>query len=59
MQKMGVYGDTHISLMTMLIDEHERLQMTPEEIDAKNPSEVFEAEHVIILALEVLRGEKL
>jgi hypothetical protein len=39
---------------TTVIDLYERALMTPAQIDAANPSEVFEAEHVIELAFEVL-----
>jgi hypothetical protein len=41
--------------LTTVIDLYERALMTPAQIDAANPSEVFEAEHVIELTLEVLR----
>jgi hypothetical protein len=39
-----------------VMDLYERACMTPAQIDAANTSEVFEAEHVIELALEVLRN---
>lgn len=40
-----------------VIDLYERAMMSPRQIDEKNPSEVFEAEHVIELALEVLHDK--
>jgi hypothetical protein len=40
-----------------VMDLYERACMTPAQIDAANSSEVFEAEHVIELALEVLRDK--
>ena len=43
--------------LTTVIDLYERALMTPSQIDAANPSEVFEAEHVIELAFEVLRDK--
>lgn len=42
---------------TTVIDLYERTLMTPAQIDAANSSEVFEAEHVIELALEVLHDK--
>ena len=39
---------------TTVIDVYERAQMTPEDIDAMNPSESGDAKHVITRALEVL-----
>lgn len=52
--------DGHKSLtenFTTVIDLYERACMTPAQIDAANPAEVFEAEHVIELALEVLHDK--
>lgn len=43
--------------MTSVIDVYEKSLMTPAQIDAANSSEVFEAEHVIELALEVLHNK--
>lgn len=40
-----------------VMDLYERASMPPEWIDAANTSEVFEAEHVIELALEVLHDK--
>jgi hypothetical protein len=48
-------GETYSSILNRLIDVYQHTQLTPAQIDAKNPSEVFEAEHVIALALEVIR----
>ena len=42
---------------TTVIDVYEKSLMTPAQIDAANSSEVFEAEHVIELALEVLHDK--
>jgi len=39
-----------------VLNVYERACMTPAMIDELNPSEVFEAEHVIERALEVLHG---
>jgi hypothetical protein len=52
--------DEHKSLtenFSAVIDLYERSLMTPAQIDAANSSEVFEAEHVIELALEVLHDK--
>lgn len=52
--------DEHKSLtenFSAVIDLYERSLMTPAQIDAANSSEVFEAEHVIKLALEVLHDK--
>ena len=49
--------DTHCSMtenLCTVLDLYERSLMTPAQIDAASPSEVFEAEHVIERALEVL-----
>lgn len=52
--------DKHKSSMKnfkTVMDLYERAMMTPAQIDAANPAEVFEAEHVIELALEVLHDK--
>ena len=49
--------DKHKSLtknFKTVMNLYERASMTPAQIEAANPPEVFEAEHVIELALEVL-----
>lgn len=43
--------------MALIIDLYERTLMSAAQIDAANPSEVYEAEHVIELVLEVLHDK--
>ncbi|NIA12246.1 MAG: hypothetical protein GWP10_21645 [Nitrospiraceae bacterium] len=46
--------DTYGDAIAKIIDVYKRTQMTPAQIVAANDPEVFEAEHVIALALEVI-----
>ena len=47
--------ETYSSILERLMDVYDRVQLTPAQIVAANDPEVFEAEHVIALALEVIR----
>lgn len=46
--------DTVGDAIAKIIETYKRTQWSAKQIDEHNPSEVFEAEHVIALALEVI-----
>ena len=57
LKTFGIKGEKYDTILERLMNLYERSQMTPAQIDELNPSEVYEATHVIACALEVLRGE--
>lgn len=59
MRTFGTDEEEYDIIFNRVMDVYERSLMTPTQIDAMSPSEVFEAEFVIERALEVLHGIKM
>lgn len=59
LKTFGIKGDKYDVILERLMDVYERSLMTPAQIDAASPSEVAEAEWVILRALGVLHDNKI
>ena len=57
LQMLGANGEFYDDVLTKIMDVYERTQWSPARIEAANDPEDSGAEHIIALALEVIRDE--